>query len=390
MKIKILHCRQMQTSALFPMMYLSLMLAIHLTLTTQQTEAKDAPLVGVKPAHHRVTWTSDPAHEATVSWSTRQPAKKYFIRYRVKDSQDKEATLAAEREKFIGGETTLYSHHARMEELNPSTAYEFRIHSDHEISKPMYFVTGPADDRDFRILHGGDSRSDTAERRRCNEMMALLFSQSNSNADPNDNIIAMSHGGDYVANGKSLEQWTEWLSAHELTMASDGRLLPVIPTRGNHDTGKLFNQIFAFPDNDKNYYGIDLGSQVRLIVLNTEISTAGNQAKWLERELKTTRPKYRWVLAQYHRPAFPAVKAPGTALYSWVPLFEKYHIDMACESDGHVVKRTVPIRGNVEDKTGVVYIGEGGLGVGQRKPKVDRWYLKPPGMCTAASHIYVF
>ncbi len=179
------------------------------------------------------------------------------------------------------------------------------------------------------------------------------------------------------------------MSDYELTVAEDGRMLPIIPTRGNHDRGPIFNSVFGLPDDDSNYFAINLGAQVRLITLNTEISTAGDQATWLAEELKQSRPGNRWLLAQYHRPAFPAVKAPSSALYSWVPLFERYDLDLACEQDGHTIKRTLPIRGNVEDATGVVYIGEGGLGVAQRTPKSERWYLQSPGMTDSASHVHI-
>jgi len=110
---------------------------------------------------------------------------------------------------------------------------------------------------------------------------------------------------------------------------------------------------------------------------------------WLEKELKTSRPKHRWLLAQYHRPVYPAVKSPSSALLSWVPLFEKYNLDLSCEADGHNIKRTVPIRNNKHDETGVVYIGEGGLGVPQRTPKTDRWFLKSPGMADKGHHVFV-
>ena len=71
----------------------------------------------------------------------------------------------------------------------------------------------------------------------------------------------------------------------------------------------------------------------------------------------------------------------------FVPLFEQYNIDLVCEADGHNIKRTLPIRNNKHDPTGIVYIGEGGLGVGQRRPKTDRWYLQKPGMASAAHHV---
>ena len=42
------------------------------------------------------------------------------------------------------------------------------------------------------------------------------------------------------------------------------------------------------------------------------------------------------------------------------------------------------------DPDGVVYIGEGGLGVGQRTPKTDRWYLKDTAeQCGSEHHVHL-
>jgi hypothetical protein len=114
---------------------------------------------------------------------------------------------------------------------------------------------------------------------------------------------------------------------------------------------------------------------------------AGEQRTWLADQLRTLTETRRWVIVNYHRPAYPAVKRPGAARQQWVPLFEKYGVDLVCESDGHVLKRTVPIKVGERDPDGVVYVGEGGLGVAQRTPDTDRWYLQPPGMATSAHHV---
>lgn len=349
----------------------------------------DAPLVGTQPAHWRVTWTSDPSTSATISWTTAERGSSHSVTFRVKQDGSGEGVRVAESGRFTGGEVELYYHHVRLTDLQPATAYEVSMKSDADVSPTFYFVTAPSEDRSFSILHGGDSRTGRDERRAVNRMMASLVERSFQNDDPADDVIAFAHGGDYIQSGPNMAQWSAWLSDHELTVASDGRLLPVIPTRGNHDKGKPFNEVFAFPEDDLNYYGLDVGPEVRLVTLNTEISTAGDQAKWLDKELAASRPKYRWLLAQYHRPAYPAVKSPGTALESWVPLFEKYNVDLVAESDGHTIKRTVPIRNGKLDETGVVYIGEGGLGVPQRTPKKDRWYLESPGMAAADHHVFV-
>ena len=42
-----------------------------------------------------------------------------------------------------------------------------------------------------------------------------------------------------------------------------------------------------------------------------------------------------------------------------------------------------------KDPDGVVYVGEGGLGVTPRLPKVERWYVKPPGKATSGLHVQV-
>ena len=359
------------------------------SLTVSNGWAEEAELKGTQPAHFRVVWTEDPSERATISWSTVKPAGKHFIRYRVKDSSDKQATLAAEMGKYIGGNNELCFYHAKMKKLQPQTAYEFQIFSDDHKSKLFYFTTAPDDDRPLSIFSGGDSRTDRKERRRVNKMLAKMVEDSYANKDPADDLVALAHGGDYIISGTNLEQWNDWMSANELTIGPDGRMLPIIPARGNHDGGKIYNDLFGLDAKDQNYFGINLGSKTRLVTLNTEISTAGDQKKWLENELKTSRPRNRWLVVQYHRPAYPAVKAPSSALQSWVPAFERYNVDLVCENDGHTIKRTVPIRGNVKDSTGVVYIGEGSLGVAPRRPKSDRWYLQKPGFASSGSHIFV-
>ena len=349
----------------------------------------DAPLEGTQPAQWRLIWTDDPSTTATISWSTAAKGNSHTLQYNVKGKKNPKLTTLAESGRYTGGNLELYYHHARLTELEPSTAYEVQMISDDNESPVFYFVTAPATDREFSILHGGDSRSDHKARRRVNKMISGLVEKSYQNEDPADDILALAHGGDYVVSGRKMNLWSAWLSDHELTTGSDGRLLPIIPARGNHDKGKPFNEVFGFPEGDLNYYSINISPQVRFVTLNTEISTAGDQAQWLEKELSNARSNHRWLLAQYHRPVYPAVKDPSSGLKSWVPLFEKYNVDLVCEADGHNIKRTVPIRNGKFNKDGVVYIGEGGLGVPQRTPKPDRWYLNSPGMADQGNHVFV-
>jgi len=354
--------------------------------TMEQPALADAKLEGTNPAQFRLIWLTDPATEAIVSWNTAQPGTNHAVRYGIRGTAAR-TEQAAQRNGRFTGEIELYYHHAALKGLRPETEYELEMISDGRKSPLLYFKTAPAEDRPLSILFGGDSRSDQHTRRRMNEMMARMVLDSSTTDERAQEIFALAHGGDYIAQGHSLVQWSRWASDHELTIGEDGRLLPILPARGNHDGGPIFNELFAFPENDLNYYTVHIGPQVCLITLNTETSAGGEQADFLEEQLKAKRQNVRWLLAQYHRPVYPALKGPCEGRRFWVPLFEQFHVDLACEADGHVIKRTVPIRGDKPDETGVVYIGEGGLGVPQRRPDKQRWFLAEPGMAASGHHV---
>ncbi|MCA9232594.1 MAG: metallophosphoesterase family protein [Planctomycetales bacterium] len=361
-------------------------LFVALGLTPPWLAANDSVLAdGAQPVQWRLIWKEDPARTATLSWNTSAAGTSHQVHLR-EEGTDEAMLVAAQRNgRYTGESPELYYHHTELTNLKPGTVYHVVLESDGTKSPEMFFVTAPAEDVPVSIMFGADSRSGLEERRQMNAMLASMVAESyQAGRVP---ILALAHGGDYIRSGTQLDQWSVWMTDHELTVGPDGRLLPIIPARGNHDMGEPFNEVFAFPAQEQtNYYALNIGPQVRLVTLNTETSVAGDQTDWLKAELETSRPANRWLLAQYHKPAFPAVKPPWINLTHWVPLFERYNVDLVCEGDGHNIKRTPPIRNFAIDPTGVVYIGEGGLGVGQRTPKTDRWYLRPPHAKTGSEH----
>ncbi len=345
---------------------------------------------GNQPIQWRVIWTTDPQHRATISWSTRKETGDNHLRIwpKGKDSQHRKVvaqhngtfTLNVSEMKDVD---PVYYHHVRLDGLEPGVTYEFELNSDGSKSRTLSFRSAPAIDstESFSLIYGGDSRTGKEDRQRMNRLSAELTSRL-------PDAVAFVHGGDYIYDGRQFLQWTEWMTHDELRTTSDGRVLPIIPTRGNHDIGDLYDEVFDTPGaKGENYYHTTLPNGVNLLTLNTNISHAGDQRVWLAGQLMGLRPDSRWLLAQYHRPAYPAVKQPGEAKAAWVPLFEAHDVDLVFESDGHAIKRTVPIRGDKLDPTGVVYIGEGGLGVPQRTPDSDRWYLQSPGMSGRGHHL---
>lgn len=367
-------------------------LAAALAFGTHEAKSPSNQAEALTPRQWRVIWTEEPAYQATISWTTTVAGKTHEVLVSPTPLEGRLEQYPTRVETHRNGAFTRdgsdpedlldgYYHHARLEGLDPSSTYWFVIVSDGVASREFHFVTAPEDEREFRLLYGGDSRTGRKARQQVNAMMVDLLVE-----DPS--ILAMAHGGDYIVNGRLWAQWSAWLDDHSALVTPAGRVLPIIPARGNHDVGPLFQEIFDDPGGtDKNYYATQLGSSAALLTLNSEISTTGDQALWLEEQLGELRSLNRWLLCNYHRPLYPAVKQPAIAKSTWVPLFEHFDVDLVLESDGHVFKRTLPIRDEKHDPTGVTYIGEGGLGVPQRTPDESRWYLQAPGATGRGHHV---
>ena len=361
------------------------------SLDTNTLVSRMTALKGTTPAQWRVIWTGDASREATISWTTAEPGKKHIVYYGTEPG-GKAGRLSKSQECHSNGRYTIkqpkppkviapaFYHHARITNLLPDTRYYFRLESDGERSREFYFRTAPADGTEFSLIHGGDSRSGHANRCRMNLRIA-----EQAASDPS--VLAFAHGGDYIVSGTKWEQWRLWLSQHELMTLEDGRVLPIIPTKGNHDSGVIYFEVFDLVEETERWHTTMLGKDVALVTLDTNSPGGGPQAEWLESELKRLRAEVRWLIVQYHRPMYPAVKGPAPHAPIFCPLFDQFNVDLALESDGHCMKRTVPIRAGKKDPTGIVYVGEGGLGVGQRKTDNDRWYIKDGGKAGSAHHV---
>jgi len=353
------------------------------------------PFEGTTPAHWRVVWHDDPCTSASICWSTRdatddtrlvlvgpRPATRGLAPADLEAVNLEATSLEGARELVPTswaytpgddeGDLPLgYAHAVRLTGLAPNSRYDFAIVSGDERTRTLYFHTAPSAGVDFEVIYGGDSRTGWRDRCRVNLMIAQLV---DGDAFP----LCFVHGGDFVESGSKSAEWLRWLSHHELTTGSDGRVLPILPARGNHDWGPCYAQVFDHPgrtrDGSGAWFRTDLGRDVSILHLDTNVPALGDQFEWLGSELPRARESARWLLVNYHRPMFPAVKTPAAAAPFWVPAFERNDVDLVFESDGHVMKRTVAVRDGAPDPTGVTYLGEGGLGVPQRTPNADHWY----------------
>ena len=341
----------------------------------------------------RVVWSTEPATQAVVVWdaAAADPAAELIYSTSPGIGMEKEGILRAPvsesglyheipaRKPANAGPDWVspsgpefFYHHAPLKNLKPGTTYYLAVKTAAGLSPEYRFTTAPGNNKPFKLIYAGDSRTHIEVTRTISAQLAQLIKED-------DSIIGLIHGGDF-ANTTRRDLWKDWLDAYDLTTTEDRKLLPIIPVIGNHDVhGKspLFRQAYGYPGGNLDYYTCHLTPEVSILCLNTEISAEGKQRSFLVEELKKLKQNQtKWQIAAFHRPAFPAVKKPSSAKVSWVPLFDEYDIDLVLESDGHCIKRTVPIRNGKKDPNGTVYLGEGGYGAPQRDPKTDRWYLQ--------------
>ncbi|MEA3447520.1 MAG: Ig-like domain-containing protein [Bacteroidota bacterium] len=322
---------------------------------------------------YRLVWRDDPSTTIVIGWENQSGAN-HRVYYDVVDhGADTSAYAYMHYPDHSNNVKGMENTFARITGLTPGTKYYFVVADDSYISNRMWFKTISNDPTErLSFIIGGDSRSNQAERQLSNKMVAKLR--------PHGVIF----GGDYVSDGTD-DEWRVWFDDWQLTIASDGKITPLVATQGNHeliwtnfpDGNDVVDELFDAPS-DK-YFTLSFGgSLLRLYSLDSEYpvsSSYGSQTTWFENDLASNAASYSWLVAQYHSPVRPhnSDKLEGDKQYDeWVPLFDQYSFAFVHENDAHLTKRTWPIRKSSEpgsdegfirdDFNGTVYIGEGGWG----------------------------
>ena len=341
-------------------------------------------IYGAEPLNLRVVWRENPQTQAAVLWDSMGAGKGVLLVREGSDTKTHEASVS----KYSGYIKGLKKGEApdpnvppmltdcylvELTGLKPSTKYFLTAKVGDDQGKEYYFVTAPDKDIDFKIFVAGDSRSQVAKARAVSEIIRKAFEE-----DPS--YMALVHGGDYTAESLTSE-YTAWLNAYSLTTTSDGRLLPIITVKGNHEgKGEVFCMVYGLAK-DKGAFNCMLSPQVSLLIPGGK--------DFLETELaKLEAQKVRYRMAAYHVPIYPATKThtQKDAQNTFAPIFEKYNLDLGLEADGHCIKRTVPIRDDKQADDGVVYLGEGGYGAPQKSPGRSLWFVQKPGFASMGEH----
>ena len=338
---------------------------------------------------YRLTLRDNPATSIVICWNqiSGSGAKVYYgTTDQGTDYKDYTSSKVPDRVIPYRGMNNQF---VRLTGLSADTAYYFVIKDSQGTSERFWFRTAPDDKSRLSFIAGGDSRNNRNPRRDANSLVAKLKPH------------AVLFGGD-MTSSDSNSQWQTWFDDWQLTIASDGRMFPIIAARGNHEgSNRSIYNLFDVPSSNV-YYGITFGDNlIRAYTLNTEISIAGSQTDWLENDLSRS-DNILWKMAQYHKPMRPHVsgKREGNNQYNnWARLFYNEGVRLVVECDAHTVKTTWPVRptsgsGNDEgfvreNSKGTVYIGEGCWGAPLRSNNDGKQWTRNSGSFNQFKWIFV-
>ncbi|MGW0332112.1 purple acid phosphatase family protein [Streptomyces sp. NPDC003011] len=374
---------------------------------TTRTETVDGALVA--PFGRHLAYGNDPRTEITVSWQVPVAVKKPFLRVGARPwdlSRKIEAEVRALHTPAgvgAGGDHTQYYLHARLTGLRPGKTYYYGVgHTGFDPAEPHLlgtlgtFTTAPARKEPFTFTAFGDQG--VSYHGLAND--ALILAQNPAFHLHAGDIAYGDPAGQGLASDTGFDSrvWDQFLYQTE----SVAKQVPWMVSYGNHDMEAWYSPNgyggeearWTLPDNgpDKKnlpgVYSFVHGNTAVISLDANDISfeipanlgiSGGTQTGWLEAQLK----KYRaaqdvdFIVVFFHHCAYctsTAHASEGGVRQEWVPLFEKYTVDLVINGHNHVYERTdvlkggevakrLPIGGTAYPETeGVVYVTAGAAG----------------------------
>ncbi len=338
----------------------------------------------------RCMWRDDPSTTMVIGWDQVSGGNPVLYYGPIDNGSNYTAYPKSRKPDNVVMSKGMNNHFVRLSGLIPNTVYYFVIKDSEGLSKRYSFQTAPNDPNTrLSIIAGGDSRNHREARCSANLLVSKLRPH------------CIMFGGDMTADD-TAPSWRNWFDDWQYTVGSDGRLFPIIVTRGNHEASNQ-SLIDLFDVKEANiYYALTLGGNlVRIYTLNSLIPASGNQKLWLEKDLKSNM-HMTWKLAQYHhtiRPHTSSKPERDELLINWATLFHKFQVNLVVESDAHVVKWTYPIRPSREpgseqgfirdDVRGTVYTGEGCWGAPLRTNNDNKSWTRASGSFNQFKWIFV-
>jgi len=339
------------------------------------------------PEQIHLTWGDDPARSVVVSWAS--PAQ--AVRPRVRIGQ---RVIPAEVRAYtdaLNGLTT-WTYHARVHGLRPGATYGYAVTADNDRNKTdpfsATFTTAPEGRAEFRFTSFGDLATPNTD-------WVLSYGQSAYAVGAVESFQPLFHllNGDLCyADLNPAAQPAVWRDFGNNNQAS-AAYRPWMPVPGNHEiefgngpqgfTSYLTR--YTLPSNgtpglEGRWYSFRIGSVLFVALSADDVVyqdagpfvagpgsltpalpagtsfyirgySGGAQTQWLETTLATARrdASIDWIIVQMHQCACSSSRTGnGSDLgirQEWLPLFDRYEVDLVLCGHDHDYERSFPVRG---------------------------------------------
>jgi acid phosphatase type 7 len=291
-----------------------------------------------QPDHILLTWSSDPSTTIDIQWRTDTTVESANVRYREKGSDEiytEDASVYVMEDLRLMNDRFMHRFTARLINLKPGAAYEYLIAPQTSWKETQTFTTA-GDNDSFSFIWFGDVHNSP-------KAGELHYMAEDNHPETAFYTIA----GDLVGDGLYRDQWDELFEYSKDIISRK----PLMTVPGNHDNrlglgSKMFRDMFSYPTNGPE--GVPEGQTYSFTYKNTlflmldATSPRDVQTEWIEDQLSTTTAT--WKIAVFHFPPYNFNAPYFNIQEKWVPVFDKYHVDMVFGGHIHYYMRSKPMK----------------------------------------------
>ena len=340
---------------------------------------------------------ADASSEVTVSWHTLRPVGNARVVLGHLDGT-LEQTVEAQPVSYKDARTDqmVYAWHAKLVRLRAGAEYLYGAMHDGATPEFGTFRTAPKGRASFTFTSFGDQGTPTLGKKSVSQSgvtsPAILYVNDNlgspAGADTTlgvERLRPLFHlfNGDLCYANLAEDRVRTWWDFWENNSRS-ARNRPWMPSPGNHENElgngpigyQAYQTYFSVPEASGQtdvtrglWYSFTAGSVRVVSIANDDVAyqdggnsyvrgySAGAQKAWLEQELAAARVNrdIDWVVVCMHQVAISTVdKFNGADLgirEEWVPLFDKYNVDLVVCGHEHHYERSHPIHGQENNPT---------------------------------------
>jgi hypothetical protein len=340
---------------------------------------------------------ADASSEMVVSWHTLQPVRRPRVLLGRLDGR-LEQTVEAKETNYTDAKSgqVVYAYHAKLGRLRADSAYLYGALHDGAEAEFGTFRTAPRGRAPLTFTSFGDQGTPTLGKRYVPSAETTIPNPPYVNdnlgspaaADTTlgvERLRPLFHllNGDLCYANIAEDRVRTWWDFWENNSRS-ARNRPWMPTAGNHENElgngpigyQAYQTYFSLPPTPGQtdvthalWYAFTAGSMRVISIANDDVAyqdggnsyvrgySTGAQKRWLEKELASTRGDRNldWIVVCMHQVAIStADKFNGADLgirEEWVPLFDKYGVDLVVCGHEHHYERSHPIRGQQSNAT---------------------------------------